>query len=153
MDFTTLGMIMQTIGLFYDAARKREVRQQAQHGPCHARSQTQWHSPIVIRTLQGDEMADRLGRLGLSKEQSEGQSEEQMWRDSAEHSTVAALGDVHDRSSQSSLKMEKLMVALSRTQAGHAADLNRIQAQETKLAAQRQEIEALRARVVALSAE
>jgi hypothetical protein len=49
--------------------------------------------------------------------------------------------------------MEKLMVALSRTQAGHAADLNRIQAQETKLAAQRQEIEALRARVVALSAE
>jgi hypothetical protein len=26
MDFTTLGMIMQTIGLFYDAARKREVR-------------------------------------------------------------------------------------------------------------------------------
>ena len=98
-------------------------------------------------------MADRLGRLGLSKEQSEGQSEEQMWHDSAEHSTVAALGDVHDRSSQSSLKMEKLMVALSRTQAGHAADLNRLQVQETKLVAQGQEIKALRARVATLSAE
>jgi hypothetical protein len=48
--------------------------------------------------LQGEQMADRLGRLGLFKGQGE---EQQTWRNSAEHSTVAALGDVHDRSSQS----------------------------------------------------
>ena len=95
-------------------------------------------------------MADRLGRLGLSKGQGE---EQQTWRNSAEHSTVAALGDVHDRSSQSSLKMEKLMVALSRTQAAAAADLGKLRAQETRLAAQGQEIEALRARVAAMGAE
>jgi hypothetical protein len=94
-------------------------------------------------------MADRLGRLGLSKQRGEGERgvESAEVSDSAEHSTVAALGDVHDRSSQSSLKMEKLMVALSRTQAGRAADLSKLKEQDATLVAQREEIAALRARV------
>ena len=42
MDFTTLGMIMQTIGLFYDAARQREVS--------HDLLMARWHtiSPTAV---------------------------------------------------------------------------------------------------------
>ena len=94
-------------------------------------------------------MADRLGRSIGSKKRVDDErgAESAEVSDSAEHSTVAALGDVHDRSSQSSLKMEKLMVALSRTQASRAADLCKLKEQDAKLVAQREEIAALRAHV------
>jgi 8-oxo-dGTP pyrophosphatase MutT (NUDIX family) len=72
-----LGMIMQTIGLFYDIAQAKEATQ----------------------------MAERLERLGLSS------VDEEKVSTPAElgESTVAALGEGWERSSSSSLKLDKVM--------------------------------------------